>query len=694
MKTARTIRPTTTQTVILRARRCVLLAVLVSAAALTHAAGASAGTYPMYQCSPGHPAVAPGWSVSEAETGSSTVLSNTCAVNGAIGLYVYANGTPGEFMTSGLGGTVAVNVNVNGAPDVTIAAISAHVSVSPNTGDDAWLGFDSSGALLPGMVELPFASTSPYSTNESWTLPSDATSFTAFINCSTDRSQTACQFSNASEVPALNDITLTLIDNTPPTLSNITGSLATAAARNQTVGGNQTLGFTARDADSGVLSATLTLTPQGSSTPYTKTVSWAAQCTYESWNACPLTQSVTPLDIPTATLKDDSYTVSLSTTDAAGNVTQETLGTITTDNAPTNTSPPDIVGPEEPEIGSTLSVQPGTWTTPAEAGQTSYTYQWQRCNAQGENCQPIPDAQNPIYLTTQADAGHTLRVAVTASDNDGSTTATSGPTPTLPTPQQQTTQQSPGTPTNTNAATTPPSNNNTEPQPTTGLVVTPAPPATSQTPGAPNGTPASESAVIHLTTPQTLTRPYARRAITITGRLLNATEKPIANATLDVLERVTTGAETHLITHGHTASNGSFSIRIPRGPSRQIQIAYRAFANNPKYTSLATVTENVSAGVQLTITPHHAEAKGGVITLQGTVNGPVPQQGALVELLVHYRGRWVPFRTPQTKPNGHFKTKYEFQGAVGHFAFRAVVPAGQAELPYTNGTSKTITITT
>jgi hypothetical protein len=66
----------------------------------------------------------------------------------------------------------------------------------------------------------------------------------------------------------------------------------------------------------------------------------------------------------------------------------------------------------------------------------------------------------------------------------------------------------------------------------------------------------------------------------------------------------------------------------------------------------------------------------------------------LVALLVHYRGKWVPFRTPRTNRHGRFRVAYRFQGAVGRFPFRAQVPGGQVHFPYAHGASEVIHVRT
>ena len=109
------------------------VAVLAAVAAMFAAAGARAGTYPMYQCGGASTAVAPGWSVYSFTTVASTVLSNTCANGGAIGDYVFSGGQPGAVTENGSSGSqvgLALNVPAS-APDVTIKSITeigrAHV---------------------------------------------------------------------------------------------------------------------------------------------------------------------------------------------------------------------------------------------------------------------------------------------------------------------------------------------------------------------------------------------------------------------------------------------------------------------------------------------------------------------------------------------------------------------------------------
>jgi hypothetical protein len=87
--------------------------------------------------------------------------------------------------------------------------------------------------------------------------------------------------------------------------------------------------------------------------------------------------------------------------------------------APVNTALPIISGTAA--VGQTLSTTSGSW----DNSPTGYTYQWRRCDSAGSSCSTISGATSSTYALVLADAGSTIRVAVTATNPYGSTAATS-----------------------------------------------------------------------------------------------------------------------------------------------------------------------------------------------------------------------------------------------------------------------------
>ena len=93
---------------------------------------------------------------------------------------------------------------------------------------------------------------------------------------------------------------------------------------------------------------------------------------------------------------------------------------------PTGTAVPTISGTVA--VGQTLTASTGTWLN----SPVTYAYQWQRCDAAGANCAPIPSATTQTYMVTPSDAGFTLEVVVSATNVYGAGTATSAPTVVVP----------------------------------------------------------------------------------------------------------------------------------------------------------------------------------------------------------------------------------------------------------------------
>lgn len=109
----------------------------------------------------------------------------------------------------------------------------------------------------------------------------------------------------------------------------------------------------------------------------------------------------------TATFIDGSY------------ATSSVTATVRNGTPPRNVGLPQIL--DAPVVGRQLSGSAGAWAN----SPSSFAYQWQRCNTAGTACTDITHATDSRYVVAAADVSSTLRLAVTATNRSGATTAVS-----------------------------------------------------------------------------------------------------------------------------------------------------------------------------------------------------------------------------------------------------------------------------
>jgi len=120
--------------------------------------------------------------------------------------------------------------------------------------------------------------------------------------------------------------------------------------------------------------------------------------------------------------------VQVTAINADGRATADSQPTdpISDASGPNNTVKPALSGTAA--VGDELSATTGTWSpTP-----TSTARQWQRCDADNTDCRNIVGATGQTYGVRAADAGHRLRVLVTARTASGVSYATSNTSAVVP----------------------------------------------------------------------------------------------------------------------------------------------------------------------------------------------------------------------------------------------------------------------
>jgi hypothetical protein len=122
----------------------------------------------------------------------------------------------------------------------------------------------------------------------------------------------------------------------------------------------------------------------------------------------------------TVSAADVNHTLraNVSATNADGTGTADTKGSgvVAARTTPKNTARPTITG--KAVVGETLTATNGQWT-----GAATFSYQWQQCDQNGNNCADIDGANGRTYGVRSTDTGRELLVRVKAANRFGSTTA-------------------------------------------------------------------------------------------------------------------------------------------------------------------------------------------------------------------------------------------------------------------------------
>ena len=157
-------------------------------------------------------------------------------------------------------------------------------------------------------------------------------------------------------------------------------------------------------------------------TPVTYTYQWQ-RCDEDGTNCVDILGAVDPTYTLVPGDIDHVLTVVVTATNAGGSVPSAAAPTVTAEAAPpANTVVPTVSG--TPEDGETLTADPGTWSGTAPV---TYTYEWQRCEADGSDCDAIPGATGSTYVLLPTDVGHAIVVEVTGTNAAGADSATSVP---------------------------------------------------------------------------------------------------------------------------------------------------------------------------------------------------------------------------------------------------------------------------
>lgn len=153
------------------------------------------------------------------------------------------------------------------------------------------------------------------------------------------------------------------------------------------------------------------------------------RCDAAGGNCVPLPaatrQTYTPLpaDVGHALVVAVTATNSIGAATALSAATKAAVAsTAASASSPAPLSTPRIIG--TPQAGRPLTSTVGNW----QGAPTHFSYQWRRCNQSGTGCAPIKNTSAASYTPLAPDIGHTLSLAVAATNTAGTTTASAAPT--------------------------------------------------------------------------------------------------------------------------------------------------------------------------------------------------------------------------------------------------------------------------
>lgn len=169
----------------------------------------------------------------------------------------------------------------------------------------------------------------------------------------------------------------------------------------------------------------------------------------------------------------------------------------------------------------------------------------------------------------------------------------------------------------------------------------------------------------------------------VSGYLLKG-RKGVPRALVRAVSRARGQRRFHLAAVGRTTRTGHFRLRLHRGTSRQIRLAFC----EPGGGAMKALRLEVRASSSITASKRTVR-NGQSVMFRGRLTGrPVPRTGKLVEVQAFFRGHWRTFSTTRTDRKGRWRFRYRFDGTRGRvrYRFRVFIPT-ETGYPYQSGAS-------
>jgi len=145
------------------------------------------------------------------------------------------------------------------------------------------------------------------------------------------------------------------------------------------------------------------------------------------------------------------------------------------------------------------------------------------------------------------------------------------------------------------------------------------------------------------------------------------------------------------VTAATTAANGSWTARLPAGPSRIVDAVYDGSQTVEPSSGQARVT--TPASISLDVQPRHTHWGGRIVLSGRLAGGYLPGAGETVILSVHFGGGAHDFAHVSARGDGRFRYVYTFLPGNGTAAYPfSAETVRESDYPYTPSMSSRVTV--
>jgi len=179
------------------------------------------------------------------------------------------------------------------------------------------------------------------------------------------------------------------------------------------------------------------------------------------------------------------------------------------------------------------------------------------------------------------------------------------------------------------------------------------------------------------------------RAVRVRGRLSLIRGASVGGAEVLATTRIVRGGATVAAGRVATGPSGHFSLRLPAGPSRVLQLSSPGSGAALGATGRLSVRVPAASSIRASRRSFSGPAR---IRFSGRVRAggqPLPPRGLVVILQGREDGRWRTFEDTRTDARGRWSVSYPFRGVPGTYPIRALIRR-QGSFPFEGGHSRAL----